>query len=105
TYVDPGARLLLARARAFRDAADSTILSYTATVHSRMAAALRMPLKDRTLYRRESSMRIRWSRNAPAVVRLISFREQTPAGVSTPNFGNSASIDAVFDPTQDRIYF
>lgn len=104
-FMDSGARELLLRARAFRDAADSTILSYTATVHSRMAAGLRMPLKDRTLYRRESSERIRWSREAPSVIRATSFREQTPAGVSIPNMGNVGNVDEVFNPTQDRIYF
>lgn len=105
TFLDPGAELLLKRARSFRDAADSTILSYTGTVHSRIAAGLRMPLKDRTLYRRESTSRIRWSRDAPPVVKAIAFREQTPAGVSTPTMGNAYSHDEMFDPTQDRIYF
>jgi hypothetical protein len=105
TFLDPGARDLLARARTFRDAADSSILSYTGTVRSRMAVGLRMPLKDRTLYRRESTARIRWSRDATPIIKAIAFREQTPAGVSVPGMGNAASLDELFDPTQDRIYF
>jgi hypothetical protein len=105
TYVDPGAANLVARARAFRDAADSTILSYTGTVRSRIAAGLRMPLKDRTLYRREASARIRWSRDATSVVKVTSFREQTPDGITVPGIGNAPALDELFDPTQDRIYF
>lgn len=105
TFLDSGARQLLARARSFRDAADSSILSYTGTVHSRMAAGLRMPLKDRTLYRRETTARIRWSRDATPIIKAVAFREQTPAGISEPGMGNAASLDELFDPTQDRIYF
>ena len=63
SYADPGAAALLEHARSFRDAADSSILSYTATIRSRMGARLRMPLKDRTLYREESAVRVRWSRD------------------------------------------
>lgn len=105
TFLDDGARDLLARARSFRDAADSSILSYTGTVRSRMAAGLRMPLKDRTLYRRETTARIRWSRDATPIIKAIAFREQTPEGLSPPGMGNAASLDELFDPTQDRIYF
>ena len=105
TYLDAGAADLVARARAFRDAADSSILSYTGTVRSRIAAGLRMPLKDRTLYRRETASRIRWSRNAPPIVKALAFREQTSGGISAPGMGNTSTLDEVFDPTQDRIYF
>jgi hypothetical protein len=103
TYLDPGAADLVARARSFRDAADSTILSYTGTVRTRIAAGLRMPLKDRTLYRRESAARIRWSRDAPSIVKMLALREQTPAGVNEDDA--SPSVDELFDPTEDRIYF
>jgi hypothetical protein len=105
TFLDAGAAQLLARARAFRDAADSSVLSYTGTVRSRLAAGIRMPLKDRTLYRRETASRIRWSRGAPIIIMPLALREQTPDGVSIPGMGSAPSVDEVFDPTQDRIYF
>jgi hypothetical protein len=64
-----------------------------------------MPLKDRTLYRRETASRIRWSRGAPAIIMPIASREQTPAGITIPGMGGAPSADEMFDPTQDRIYF
>ena len=105
TYLDPGAEQLLAKARAYRNVADSSILSYTATVRTRIAAGLRMPLKDRTLFRHESASRVRWSRDGDDVVQVLALREQTPEGVYTPRFSSGSGMDDMFDPTQDRIYF
>jgi hypothetical protein len=102
-YEDPGAAALLQRARAFRDTTDNSILSYTATVRSRMGARLRMPLKDRTLYRAESAVRVRWSRDAVSLKQVLAHREQTPAGIEPATSAVSLGDDEMFDPAADRI--
>ncbi|HEX6693954.1 MAG TPA: BamA/TamA family outer membrane protein [Longimicrobiales bacterium] len=103
SYDDPGAATLLQRARTFRDTTDNSILSYTATVRSRMGARLRMPLKDRTLYRAESAVRVRWSRDAKSVKQVLAHREQTPAGIEPASSAVSLGSDEMFDPAADRI--
>lgn len=105
TFADPGARQLLERARGFRDEADSSIVSYTAVVRSRVAAGLRAALKDRTLFREEAASRVRWSRTDRTLVQPLAFRQQTPKGVEVPESASGVAIDDLFDPTQDRIYF
>lgn len=104
-YIDPGARVLLERARAFRDDSDSSIVSYSAIVRSRIAAGIRAALKDRTLFREEAASRVRWSRDDRTVVQPLAYRQQTPAGVRVPGNASGVGIDDLFDPTQDRIYF
>jgi hypothetical protein len=99
-FDDPAARVLLDRARVERAQTGSAIASYTALVRSRSAALLRLPLKDRLLGREESTARVRWSSNGPAVVQVLAGRSQTPGGVS-PSDGPGH----VFDPAGDRFYF
>lgn len=103
-FLDPAAAELLNRARDARLATDSSLLSYTAIVRSRAAGGLRMPLKDRTLFRQESAVRARWSRDAETVVQLLAGRGQSPGGVS-PAVGLSFGVAPLFDPTDDRLSF
>jgi hypothetical protein len=103
-FLDPVAAELLSRARSARLATDSSLLSYTAIVRSRVAGGLRMPLKDRTLFRQESAVRARWSRDAETVVQLLAGRGQSPGGVS-PVTGLSFGVSNLFDPTEDRLSF
>ncbi|MEX1182843.1 MAG: BamA/TamA family outer membrane protein [Gemmatimonadota bacterium] len=102
-FLDAGAAVLMNNARDVRARTDSSIRSYTAVVRSRFAAGLRMPLKDRTLYRQESAARVRWSRDAATIVHLLGSREQHPGGIEASTSG--FSIDELFDPSQDRMYF
>ena len=51
SYRDATARRLHEAAMEERERVDDSVLKYTAVVRQRIAAALRMPLKDRTLYR------------------------------------------------------
>jgi hypothetical protein len=102
-FLDPGAAALMKRAREARLSSDRSLRSYTAIVRSRIAAGLRMPLKDRTLYRQESAARVRWSRDSTTVVQLLAGREQHPGAIHAPQSG--FGIDDLFDPSQDRMYF
>jgi hypothetical protein len=103
-FLDPAAADLLNRAREARLASDRSLLSYTAIVRSRAAAGLRMPLKDRTLFRQESAARARWSRDDQTVVQLLGGRSQSPGGVR-PASGLGFGIAGLFDPTDDRLSF
>jgi hypothetical protein len=103
TFLDPGAAMLMQRAREARLTSDRSVRSYTAIVRSRVAAGLRMPLKDRTLYRQETAARVRWSRDSTSIVQLLAGREQHPGGVHVPQSG--FGIDDLFDPSRDRMYF
>ncbi|HEX2167906.1 MAG TPA: hypothetical protein VHG09_11800, partial [Longimicrobiales bacterium] len=102
-FANEGTASLFGRARDARQRTDSAILSYTAIVRSRMAAGMRMPLKDRTLFRSETASRVRWSRHAPHVVQTLAAREQTPGGVEVPD---GLAVGELFDPSEsDRLYF
>jgi hypothetical protein len=103
-FMDGGAASLLNRARDARLATDRSLRSYTAIVRSRTAAGLRMPLKDRTLFRQETAVRARWSRDAGTIVQMLGGRAQSPEGVSPAAAGGFGVTD-LFDPTQDRLSF
>ena len=83
---------------------DDNVLRYTAVVRQRIAAALRMPLKDRTLYRSEASHRLWWDRDGENLVQLLAYREQTPAGVDREDI-DMGRFDTAFDPMSDRLFF
>jgi hypothetical protein len=103
-YLDRDARVLVARARAARDSQATTIRAYTALVKQRVGAALRTPLKDRMLYRKEMAARVHWSRADETVVQILGGREFHPGSEYSrkpPRF----SLDELFDPTLDRLYF
>lgn len=104
-FADPGAAALFGRARAARLNTSNAIRSYTAVVRSRIAAGMRMPLKDRTLFRQEAAARVRWSRDAETVVQILAARTQDPGGVSAPDGISGIGIDELFDPNEDRMYF
>ncbi|HSK17725.1 MAG TPA: hypothetical protein VK912_01195 [Longimicrobiales bacterium] len=104
-FADPGAAEIFDRARAARDRTDHAIRSYTAIVRNRIAAAMRMPLKDRTLFRQETAARVRWSRDAEIVVQMLAARTQHPGGVEAPQGYSGIGIDELFDPGEDRMYF
>jgi hypothetical protein len=104
-FADPGAATLFGRARAARARTDESIRSYTAVVRSRIAAGMRMPLKDRTIFRQETAARVRWSRDAEHVVQLLAARQQHPGGVEVPTGLSGLGVDELFDPSEDRMYF
>src|SRR5690606_11946121 len=104
-FADPGAAALFGRARAARAQTDSSIRSYTAIIRSRMGAGMRMPLKDRTLFREETAARVRWSRDAETVVQMLAGRGQHPGGVSATKGISGIGVDELYDPRNDRMYF
>jgi hypothetical protein len=99
-FLDPTAARLVERALAARGEVDAAIASYSATVRQRLAVGLRMPIRDRTLYSRESAQRVWWQRDGRSVVELLAAREQHPGGVTAP-----LGVDGLYDPTGDRMHF
>lgn len=104
SYRDETARQLHEAAMARRTQMDNSVLQYTAVVRQRIAAALRTPLKDRTLYRVESSHRLFWSRDGENLVQVLALREQTPVGVEE-SATHHGLFDESFDPMNDRLLF
>ena len=103
-FSDETAARLYRAAVAHRERRDDSVLRYTAVVRQRIAVALRTPLKDRTLYRVESSHRVFWSRDDDMLVQVLALREQTPAGVSEAE-SHQGLFDHQFDPMNDRLLF
>jgi hypothetical protein len=103
-FADAGAAVLLNRARDARLRSDSSIRSYTAVIRARMAAGMRMPLKDRTLARQEMASRVRWSRDAQTVVQRLAGRDQNPGGVEASG-ARGLTVTNLYDPATDRMYF
>lgn len=104
SYRDRGARRLHEAAMEARERFDESVMSYAAVVRQRIGASLRMPLKDRTLYRSESSHRLWWNRDGENLVQLLAYREQTPAGVDIEGIQFDRFEDA-FDPMDDKLFF
>jgi len=104
SYRDGAARRLHESAMAARERLDESVLNYTAVVRHRIGASLRMPLKDRTLYRSESSHRLWWNRDRENLVQVLAFREQTPAGVDIEDV-QLDRFDGSFDPMDDKLFF
>ena len=104
SYRDDYARRLHVSAMAARERFDESVLDYTAVVRQRIGASLRMPLKDRTLYRSESSHRLWWNRDRENLIQVLGFREQTPAGVDIEDV-QLDRFDGSFDPMNDKLFF
>ncbi len=105
SYLDPVAKRLVALARQSRRQSQSSLLSYTAIVSQRLAAGIRMPLKDRTIFRAEAAARVRWSRDEPIVAQVLAERIQHPGGVEVEGDLSGFAVDQLFDPSSDRLMF
>ncbi|WP_419860872.1 hypothetical protein [Candidatus Palauibacter sp.] len=103
-YLDETARQLMLGLRAARDTARLTIDSYTALVRERLGAEVPTLRRNRPFMHGERTVRVRWSRDEPAVVHVLGARSRTPlfdpgdseffAGLRTERFG----ADPLGDP-------
>ena len=103
-YADAAARRLHEAAMSAQQRRDDSVVEYTALVRQRVGASLRMPLKDRTLFRSESAQRVFWRRDGVTLVQVLALREQTPLGVSE-GATHQGLFDRAFDPLGDRLLF
>lgn len=104
SYRDATARAIHEAAMDERERFDDSVLGYTAVVRQRIGASLRMPLKDRTLYRTEAAHRLWWKRDGEELIQVLAFREQTPEGVNRQGL-ELDRFNTTFDPMDDRLFF
>src|SRR5689334_24944786 len=100
-YLDPGARELVARARARRANAEQAIVAYHALVQERISLGLRALRRDRMFYRREMVGRVAWRRGGPDSVVMVGAREAIPvvtSKVQIPEDLVSDAPDLAFQP-------
>ncbi len=86
---------------------DDAVVRYTALVKQRMAAALRTPLRDRTVFQSESAARIFWDRDHDQLTQILASSTELPgpAEVSVENEDLDFAISDGFDPGGDRLVF
>ncbi|MCG6955602.1 MAG: outer membrane protein assembly factor [Gemmatimonadetes bacterium] len=104
SFADACAAALYRAAVKNRDRVHDMVVRYQALVRQRIGARLRMPLKDRTLYRAEAADRIWWERDGETVVQVLARREQTPLGLNE-HADPRGAIGQFFDPSSDRLLF
>lgn len=104
-FADPGARVLLERARAKQDSSNSAILAYRALAQQRVSVGLSTLRRERLLYRRESAARIHWRRYGPLEVDVLGAREVIPPflpGARVPGDLESSMPRFLFDPLENK---
>lgn len=107
-YHDVAARALHQAAQDNWRTLDESVVRYTTTVRQRMAASLRTPLKDRTVYRNESAARVLWDRDHPPLVQVLGARARYPGREAARaegrlDFLDDLTIGDAFDPGGDRL--
>lgn len=104
-FADAEAEALFRVAREAWRSVDSTVVRYTAVVRQRMAAALRTPLRDRTIFQSESAARIFWDRDHDQLTQVLASSSQVPGpgDVSTGDGGEGFGVSEGFDPGGDRL--
>jgi len=109
-FLDPTARTLFQAAQTNWQSIDSSVVRYTSVIKQRIAAGIRTPLKDRTLYRNETAVRAFWDRDHDALVQVLGNRAQYPGKESEEERGplgwmNDLAFDRPFEPGGDRLFF
>jgi|SRR5690554_1343483 len=105
-YRDEVARDLVERARSRRRTIDTSIDAYDALARERIAAGLRLPGRDRTLYRRETATRIEWRREGPIRLNVLGSREVIPPVRGAPQIPEdlrSFVPHLAFDPVDSEM--
>jgi len=109
-FLDPTAASLFRSAQRNWMAIDSSVARYTAVIKQRIAAGIRTPLKDRTIYRNESAVRAFWDRDHDALIQVLGARAQHPGREQAKKEGElnwleELTIDSPFEPGGDRLLF
>ena len=108
-FLDPTAGILFRAAQGNWQSVDSSVIRYTSVIKQRIAAGIRTPLKDRTIYHNETAVRAFWDRDHAAIIQVMGARSQYP-GREEANEGalgwlNDLTIDDPFEPGGDRLLF
>ncbi len=108
-FLDPVARQLYLAAYEGWRGLDETVVRYTARIDQRIAAAIRTPLRDRTLYHNESSVRAFWERDFESIVQVLGTRSEYPGRAIAMREGDldwleDLPFDEPFEPGSDRLF-
>ncbi|MFH1762728.1 MAG: hypothetical protein ABIF09_00925, partial [Gemmatimonadota bacterium] len=109
-FLDPTAGILFRAAQSNWQAIDSSVVRYTSVIKQRIAAGIRTPLKDRTIYRNESAVRAFWDRDHDHILQVMGSRAQYPGKEDEETRGalgwmDDLTIDSPFEPGGDRLLF
>jgi len=109
-FLDPTAATLFRSAQGNWSSIDSSVVRYTAIIKQRIAAGIRTPLKDRTIFRNESAVRAFWDRDHDALIQVLGARSQHPGREQAKEEGDLSwldelTIDSPFEPGGDRLLF
>ena len=77
-FLDPTAGILFRKAQGSWRAVDSSVVRYTSVIKQRIAAGIRTPLKDRTIYHNETAVRAFWDRDHEAIIQVMGARSHYP---------------------------
>ena len=108
TYLDPQARVLVARARAARKDQAAGLLAYSALARERIYLGLRALRRDRVFYHSETAARVHWHRDGKDSVEVLGAREGIPVALAhdeVPDDVRSDASDLLWNPSSDRMSF
>jgi hypothetical protein len=109
-FLDPTAGALFRAAQGNWQAIDSSVVRYTSVIKQRIAAGIRTPLKDRTIYRNESAVRAFWDRDHGSILQVMGNRAQYPGRERAMeddawSWMSDLAMDEPFEPGGDRLLF
>lgn len=112
-FEDPTAEALFRSAQTNWLSLDESVVRYTALIKQRIAAAIRTPLKDRTLYRSEVAVRAFWDRDHDAILQVLGSTADHPGrkeeeerwGDDAFRWLSDMPFDEPFKPGGDRLFF
>lgn len=102
-FADPGARQLVARARARHQGEESAIHRYQALARSRLSIGVTALRRERLFYRCESAVRLDWRRGETAVVEVLGAREVSPLFSRKIEAEDDDCVGSLFHPMEDRL--
>ncbi len=109
-FLDPTAGSLFRAAQGNWQSIDSSVVRYTSVIKQRIAAGIRTPLKDRTIFRNESAVRAFWDRDHGAIMQVMGSRAQYPGRERAQeeegwSWMDDLAMDEPFEPGGDRLLF
>lgn len=105
-FVDPGARVLVERARERRASVDRSVQAYRALAREHISLFLSAFGRERLFFRREVAARLHWRQIGASEVHVLGAREVVPMFLDkeyVPKALESFIPHLLFDPADDRL--
>ncbi|MCY3808278.1 MAG: hypothetical protein OXG58_02385 [Gemmatimonadetes bacterium] len=109
-YAGETARELHAAAQRSWQELDESVARYSALIRQRGAVRLRVPLRDRVIYRNETAVRAFWQRGQDAVTQVLGARSYYPGRETAVREGDldwldDLNLEEPFEPGSDHLFF